>query len=148
MIASEALDCNPCHALTARLPPPPPDNSPAMAGAGIMKTPPTPPLRVLIVDDNPLDRADAKAALLTGSTRPSLTFEDVEQILQMEMARKKLRFSAAIEPGLGSHVLDVLRLKQVLYNDLSNAIVGRVFHLVLDRAAVARPIQAGSGNAG
>ena len=103
---------------------------------------------MLIVDDNPLDRADAKAALLTGSTPPSLTFEDVEQILQMEMARKKLRFNAAIEPGLGSLVLDVLRLKQVLYNDLSNAIVGRVFHLVLDRAAVARPIQAGSGNAG
>lgn len=28
------------------------------------------PLRILIVDDNPLDRADAKAALLKGSSRP------------------------------------------------------------------------------
>ena len=27
------------------------------------------PLRVLIVDDNPLDRADAKAALIRGSGR-------------------------------------------------------------------------------
>ena len=32
-------------------------------------------LRVLLVDDNPLDRADAKAALLTGSTRPYLFSE-------------------------------------------------------------------------
>lgn len=49
-------------------------------------------------------------------------FEDVQQILQADLQRKKLRFSATIEPGLDALELDVLRLKQVLYNYLSNAI--------------------------
>ncbi len=52
----------------------------------------------------------------------ALIFEDVGQMFQLELQRKKIRLSAFVEPGLDGLMLDVLRLKQVLYNYLSNAI--------------------------
>ena len=52
----------------------------------------------------------------------ALLVGDVRDVLQAEIARKQLRFVAVIEPSLGNLVLDPSRLKQVLYNYLSNAI--------------------------
>ena len=46
----------------------------------------------------------------------------VTDILAADLQRKQLRCSIDIEPGLGELVLDPARLKQVLYNYLSNAI--------------------------
>ena len=47
---------------------------------------------------------------------------EVQDILQTQIRRKHLRVVADIEPSLGKLVLDPARLKQVLYNYLSNAI--------------------------
>ena len=52
----------------------------------------------------------------------SVLVEEVRSILQTEIQRKQLRVVADIEPSVGSLVLDAGRLKQVLYNYLSNAI--------------------------
>jgi len=77
----------------------------------------------LINDVLDLSKVEAgKLDLFPESANLALIFDEVQQILQMEIERKKLRFSATIEPGLNGLVLDVLRLKQVLYNYLSNAI--------------------------
>ena len=48
--------------------------------------------------------------------------QDVLNILQTEIQRKQLRVTADIDPSLGPLMLDGSRLKQVLYNYLSNAI--------------------------
>ena len=48
--------------------------------------------------------------------------KEVRDVLQSEIERKHLRVVADIEPTLGNLVLDPSRLKQVLYNYLSNAI--------------------------
>ncbi len=48
--------------------------------------------------------------------------QEVRDILHTEILRKHLRVVADIAPSLGSLVLDTGRLKQVLYNYLSNAI--------------------------
>ncbi|MEQ1685176.1 MAG: ATP-binding protein [Burkholderiaceae bacterium] len=48
--------------------------------------------------------------------------KDVQDILQSETLRKQLCVVADVEPSLGNLLLDPARLKQVLYNYLSNAI--------------------------
>jgi signal transduction histidine kinase len=52
----------------------------------------------------------------------SVLVKDVQDILHTEILRKHLRVIADIEQSLGNLVLDPARLKQVLYNYLSNAI--------------------------
>jgi signal transduction histidine kinase len=52
---------------------------------------------------------------------PALVHE-VSAILGPEMHRKRIRFAADIDPGLADLVLDPARLRQVLYNYLSNAV--------------------------
>ena len=52
----------------------------------------------------------------------SVLVQEVNEILQTELRRKRLRVVTCIEPSLGGLVLDPSRLKQVLYNYLSNAI--------------------------
>jgi signal transduction histidine kinase len=52
----------------------------------------------------------------------SVLVEDVRGILHTEIQRKRLRVVADIDPSLGHLMLDAGRLKQVLYNYLSNAI--------------------------
>jgi len=47
---------------------------------------------------------------------------EVGDILHASIAAKKLRLSVAIDPALGALVLDPARLRQALYNFLSNAI--------------------------
>ena len=47
---------------------------------------------------------------------------EVSHILGMEVQRKQLGWTTEIGPGLGELVLDPTRLRQVLYNYLSNAI--------------------------
>jgi PAS domain S-box-containing protein len=47
---------------------------------------------------------------------------EVCDVLQTDAMRKRLRIDIAIEPSIGPLVLDAARLKQVLYNYLSNAI--------------------------
>ena len=47
---------------------------------------------------------------------------DVVQGLQTAVEQKQLRVHTVVDPGLGDRVLDPARLKQVLYNYLSNAI--------------------------
>ena len=48
--------------------------------------------------------------------------KEVQDILQTQIQHKHLRVVADIEPSIGKLVLDPTRLKQVLYNYLSNAI--------------------------
>ncbi len=52
----------------------------------------------------------------------SVLVKEVQEILHNAIQRKHLRVVADIEPSLGNLVLDPSRLKQVLYNYLSNAI--------------------------
>ncbi len=52
----------------------------------------------------------------------SVLVAEVQSILHTEILRKNLRVTADIDPALGALVLDPARLKQVLYNYLSNAI--------------------------
>ena len=52
----------------------------------------------------------------------SVLVKDVQDILHTEILRKRLRVIADIEQSLGNLLLDPARLKQVLYNYLSNAI--------------------------
>ena len=52
----------------------------------------------------------------------TLLVNEVIEILQTQIQRKHLRVSADIDPALDHLVLDAARLKQVLYNYLSNAI--------------------------
>ena len=52
----------------------------------------------------------------------SALVQEVKDILLTQIQRKRLRVAIEIEPSLGSLVLDPARLKQVLYNYLSNAI--------------------------
>ena len=52
----------------------------------------------------------------------SVLVREVQDILHAEILRKHLRIVVDIEQSLGSLVLDTGRLKQVLYNYLSNAI--------------------------
>ena len=52
----------------------------------------------------------------------SVLVAEVQSILGTEIRRKRLRVVADIEPSLGQLMLDAGRLKQVLYNYLSNAI--------------------------
>ena len=52
----------------------------------------------------------------------SVLVKDVQDILHTEILRKRLRVIADIEQSLGNLLLDTARLKQVLYNYLSNAI--------------------------
>jgi signal transduction histidine kinase len=52
----------------------------------------------------------------------SVLVKDVQDILHPEILRKRLRVIADIEQSLGNLTLDPARLKQVLYNYLSNAI--------------------------
>jgi len=52
----------------------------------------------------------------------SVLMVEVQDILHTEVQRKHLRVVAEIEPSLNHLVLDPSRLKQVLYNYLSNAI--------------------------
>ena len=51
-----------------------------------------------------------------------LLVEEVQAILQTQVQHKRLRVVTDIEPSLQNLVLDPARLKQVLYNYLSNAI--------------------------
>jgi PAS domain S-box-containing protein len=48
--------------------------------------------------------------------------EDVGDILQLSIERKGIAFSFQVDPQLGEIVLDPARLRQVLYNYVSNAI--------------------------
>jgi signal transduction histidine kinase len=48
--------------------------------------------------------------------------QEVSAILGAEIQRKRIRFAAEIDPGLVDLVLDPARLRQVLYNYLSNAV--------------------------
>lgn len=48
--------------------------------------------------------------------------QDVHDVLQPQLQRKQLQFSAELDPALGPLVLDPARLKQALFNYLSNAI--------------------------
>ncbi len=52
----------------------------------------------------------------------SVRVREVLGIMNAEVQRKSLHVQVDIEPSLGTVVLDVVRLKQVLYNYLSNAI--------------------------
>ena len=72
-----------------------------------------------------LDLSKVEAGKLTfwpGPVDLCQLVDEVQLMFQQELQRKRQRFSTDIEPGLGPLVLDPLRLKQVLYNYLSNAI--------------------------
>ena len=72
-----------------------------------------------------LDLSKVEAGKLVFMPQPvdlHLLLEEVRAMFKQELERKQLRFSADIEPGLGPLLLDPMRLKQVLYNYLSNAI--------------------------
>ena len=70
--------------------------------------------------------------------------KEVQDVLHTEVRRKHLRVIADIEPAIGKLMLDAARLKQVLFNYLSNAIKFTLEHgviIVRARAAGARHVR-------
>ncbi|HZF79733.1 MAG TPA: PAS domain S-box protein, partial [Rubrivivax sp.] len=72
-----------------------------------------------------LDLAKVEAGKLEFFPEPVLlakTLQEVQDVLQPQLQRKQLQFVAEIDPALGPLVLDPARLKQALFNYISNAI--------------------------
>ncbi|MBI2382892.1 MAG: PAS domain S-box protein [Gammaproteobacteria bacterium] len=75
--------------------------------------------------DDVLDLSKIEAGKMTFSPEPvnlQNTVDEVLNVLHSLIVRKQIKVSAVVDPSLNDTVLDPAKLKQVLYNYLSNAI--------------------------